>query len=408
MSQQQSAMAQVSDGPAVSVPGFEPEPSAGSRAWKAVIAGLLIVGGAGLLLLLRHGEEAPAAAAAPFSVDGEHITIREGAATWSYLDFARAEVQAPVPPAPVPARVAFDESRAAPIVAPLAGRVDAVSVRLGQRVSTGDRLLAVRSPDLVDLTKEVELKRSKEAAKGKAVERLRALVDLHAEPTKKLIDAEQELAQAQLARQAAELKLRSLSVAQDDAGLYWLLAPRDGVVVERDVLAGQEVGPERAEPLLVVAALDEVIVTADVPEGDVAGLRLGQTAAVLPTGTAEGGLQGRIEYIGEVVDPQRRMVDVRVRVPNPGHVLRPNGFVQVAFAPGERDRVVVPAEAVVTDDQQSFVFVRGDDGRLERREVALGRQRGGRVEIAGGLAPGETYVTKGAILLLNAVDLASQ
>jgi multidrug efflux pump subunit AcrA (membrane-fusion protein) len=104
------------------------------------------------------------------------------------------------------------------------------------------------------------------------------------------------------------------------------------------------------------------------------------------------------------------MVEVRLRVANPEHMLRPNAFVQVGFAPGAAQRVVVPAEAVVTDDQQSFVFVRGVEqpGTIERREVGLGRQRGGRVEIVRGLEPGETYVTKGAILLLNAVDLASQ
>jgi RND family efflux transporter MFP subunit len=374
------------------------------------LAGLVVVGGAAALLVLRHGSETVADVTTPFNVSGDSIEIRDNAPTWSYLDFASASEQDPVAPAPVPARVAFDEGRAAPIVAPLQGRVDAVPVRLGQRVHKGDQLVGIRSPDLVDLTKEVELKRNKEAAKGKAVERLRSLVDLHAEPTKKLIDAQQELAQAQLARQAAELKLSSLSVAQDNTGLYWLVAPRDGVVVQRDVLSGQEVGPDRTEPLMVIAELDEVIVTADVPEGDVAGLEVGQPARVLSTGGSESGVAGTVEYIGEVVDPQRRMVEVRVRVPNDEHVLRPNAFVQVAFAPERQRRVVIPAEAVVTDDQQSFVFVRNAEhpGKLEKRVVVLGRQHGGRVEIVRGLAPGETYVTKGAILLLNAVDLASQ
>jgi len=173
---------------------------------------------------------------------------------------------------------------------------------------------------------------------------------------------------------------------------------------------GQEVGPDRAEPLMVVAELDEVIVTADVPEGDVAGLHVGEPAQVLPTGGNEPGVTGRVEYIGEVVDPQRRMVEVRVRVLNADHVLRPNAFVQVAFAPAASPRVVIAAEAVVTDDQQSFVFVHSPDqpGALQRREVVLGRQHAGRVEIARGLEPGETYVSKGALLLLNAVDLANQ
>ena len=105
------------------------------------------------------------------------------------------------------------------------------------------------------------------------------------------------------------------------------------------------------------------------------------------------------------------MVDVRVRVPNPDAALRPNAFVQVAFTPDDQQHVVVPAEAVVTDDQQSFVFVRtaGSETSLERRKVALGHQqrRPGRDRSAGSRRA-TTYVTKGALLLLNAVDLASQ
>lgn len=376
---------------------------------RSLVVGLaaVLVLAVGAALLRSHGQT-EALVPPPFAVDGERVAIQPGTATWSYLDFARAEPQAPVVAAPLPGRVAFDEGRAAPVVAPLAGRVDAVPVRLGERVAAGDRLLAVRSSDLIDLTKELELQRAAEAAKTKTVERLRALVELNAEPRRKLLDAEQDLAQVRLARQSAELKLNSLSVAHDDAGLYWLLAPRGGVVVERAVLAGQQVGPERSEPLLVIAELDEVIVRADVPEAELTGLTAGRAADVLINGSGGARLTGRIEYVGEVIDPARRMIEVRVRVPNPDRSLRPNAFVQVVFAAGDESPIVVPAEAVVTDDQQSFVFVRGADDVLQRREVALGRQRAGRVEIARGLSPGDTYVTRGAILLLNAVDLAAQ
>jgi cobalt-zinc-cadmium efflux system membrane fusion protein len=359
-----------------------------------------------------HHAETPDAggSTAPFSVEGEHVDVRPGSPTWSYLELAHAEVAAPIPSMPMSARVAFDETRAQPIVAPLAGHVDDVKARLGEHVSKDERVIAIRSPDLVDLSKEIEVERAMERAKAKATERLRALVALNAEPSKKLVDAEQEYEQARLARERAELKLRSLSVSTDDASLYWLTAPRDGVVVQRDVVRGLQVGPDRAEPLMVVAELDEVVVTADVPEGDVTDLTLGQAAQVIPAAGSETAIAGRIEYIGEVVDPERRMVEVRVRVPNPEKRLRPNAYVQVAFAPEGEARVVVPSEAVVTDDQHSFIFVPHADGSgtLERREVSLGRQRGGRVEIVRGCAPGETYVSKGAILLLNAVDLANQ
>jgi cobalt-zinc-cadmium efflux system membrane fusion protein len=376
----------------------------------AVVVVAALAAGALLSAALRRDGGHTAAAEPSLHVDGETVTIRAGAPTWTYLAFANAALQPPLLPPPVPGRVGVDEARAQPIEAPLPGRIDSVAVKLGERVEPGQRLVAVRSPDLVDLAHELEQITAQEAAKAKTVDRLRALVALTAEPEKKLIAAEQELAQAQLARAAAEAKLRSLSVAAASEGLYWLTAPRAGVVVARDALAGQQVGPERSDPLLVIAALDEVIVTADVPEASVRELRVGQTARIIDAGAADGGVSGTIESIGAVVDPQRRMVDVRIRVPNTDGALRPNAFVQVAFSPEAQPRVVVPAEAVVTDDQESFVFVRrsGSDTALERRMVTLGHQQGGRVEVLSGLAPDESYVTKGALLLLNAVDLASQ
>ncbi|MBX3023505.1 efflux RND transporter periplasmic adaptor subunit [bacterium] len=376
----------------------------------AVVVAAALALGAGLSAALRGSGEPAVAREANFTVEGTRVEVRAGAPTWTYLAFADAALQPALLPPPVPGRVAVDEARAQPIEAPLPGRIDTVAVKLGERVEPGEHLIAVRSPDLVDLAKELDQIKSKEAAKAKTVERLRALVALAAEPEKKLVEAEQEHTQAQLARAAAEAKLRSLSVATASEGLYWLTAPRAGVVVARDALAGQQVGPERSDPLLVIAALDEVIVTADVPEASVGELRVGQTARILESGASDGGVSGTIESIGAVVDPQRRMVDVRVRVPNAAGRLRPNGFVQVAFTPDEQPRVVVPVGAVVTDDQESFVFVRaaGSDTALDRRQVTLGHQQGGQVEVLSGLAPGEAYVTKGALLLLNAVDLASQ
>ena len=391
---------------ATTEPAMPSTPGSGRTKWGVVGLGAIVIAGA--VLAVRVHKEAATEATPAFTVTGDAVDIRDGAAAWSYLDFAQAQVGKPIPLEPVPARVAFDEARSQPIFAPLPGRVDTVSVRLGQHVDKGDRLLAIRSTALVDLSKEIDLLRSKESARGKAVERLRALVALKAVPEKDLVGAEQDLKQAQLAREAAELKLRSLSVAEVSEGRYWLTAPQAGVVVERSVLMGQEVGPDRGDPLLVIAEVDEVIVTADVPEADVRGLQVGQPASISSPAAPDQTIVGRVEYVGEVVDPVRRMVNVRVRVPNPDRLLRPNAFVQVAFSTDGQNRVLVPAEAVVTDDQRSFVFVRvpTKPQRLERRPVSLGRHREGQVEIVDGLAAGETFVSKGALLLLNAVDLA--
>ncbi|MBC8131629.1 MAG: efflux RND transporter periplasmic adaptor subunit, partial [Deltaproteobacteria bacterium] len=118
------------------------------------------------------------------------------------------------------------------------------------------------------------------------------------------------------------------------------------------------------------------------------------------------GVEGKLVYVGDTVDPVRRTVAVRILISNSSHVLRPNGFVRVTFQAPGGPRVIVPSEAIVTDDQRTVVFVAVTNARLSRRQVRAGRTRDGQTEVVEGLAVGERYAAHGALLLLNAVELA--
>ncbi|GBD25052.1 Cobalt-zinc-cadmium resistance protein CzcB [bacterium HR30] len=374
--------------------------------WRKTLA-ILFVGLGITLVLLWHRPSSRELPQSPITVEGPTVRMEAGSPVLGYIKLEQARLQRVLEPEPVPGRVAVAESRAEPVVAPLQGRVDVVAVRLGQRVNPGDRLVSVRSPALVDLLHEIEVLQASEAVRAKTVERLAALVQLRAAAEKDLLAAQLKLEEVRLSRRAAELKLRSRPMQVSSDGAYWLLAPRGGVVVERDVLVGEEVGPDRAQPLLVIADLSEVVVTADVPEHRATWLHAGGRAKIR-SGALPGRIwTGEIEYVSEVVDPQRRMVNVRIRVANPDHLLRPNAFVQVVFDPGDGEVVVVPAAAVVTDDQQAYVFVMTsqEPPTLKRRDVTTGRQNEHAVEILSGLEPGESYVAEGANLLANAMNL---
>jgi cobalt-zinc-cadmium efflux system membrane fusion protein len=345
------------------------------------------------------------------TVTASGINLAQGSPQERYIELQVAQQAPGMAPIPAPARVLVDETRAGPVFAPVAGRVEQVVVHLGQEVKPGDRLVAVRSSSLPELGREAESARASLAVKSALVDRLRDLVALRAVPEKDLIVAQQEKHEIELALKAAEGKRRSLHLGHlDSSGLFWLTAPRKGTVVERAALMGMEVGPDRTEPLVQVAELDEVIVVADVLGSDTEGLSSGQTAQVSEVGARATPIEGKIEYVADFVDPVRRTIAVRIRVPNPEHRLRPNAFVQVTFATQAAAGVQVPSEAVVTDDQKAIVFVKtgGSDkqSRLERREVRIGRSRDGKTEILSGLAVGETFVSRGALLLLNALDIA--
>ncbi len=405
------ALAPSAPAPQQQSPNHAPDPQPGPLPWKVIVGVGIVLAGGAVVWATRGGGTKAAVSAAGLTLDNGVVQLSAAAPEWRYLELAVATVSAPLPPVPTPARVVVDEALSAPIYAPLAGRVEQVHVQLGQVVKTGDRLVAIRSSALPELGREVQSARAGLAVKSSMVQRVRDLVALNAVPQKDLIIAEQERRESELALGAAEGKRKSLHIgALDSSGLYWVTAARHGTVVERTALVGMEVGPDRAEALVSVADLSQVVVVADVLETETAGIAVGQKASITEAALGGATLEGTIVHVADVVDPVRRTVAVRVRVPNPSRKLRPNAFAQVTFSMGSDKRIVVPSEAVVTDDQKAVVFVKvpgiAGASRLQRRTVRAGRTRDGQTEILTGLAAGETFVAKGALLILNAVDLA--
>lgn len=353
-------------------------------------------------------EKAAPDTAPTITADPHGVTLTPDAPQWKYVELAVAQKGPPLTPLPFPAHVDLDEKRTSNVGAPLAGRVESVEVRLGARVKAGDRLFSVRSGAFADLDRETEAARAQVEVRQRLLDRAKELYELKAAAQKDVLTAEAELKEAMLNFKAAESKQRSLQVQAVGDNLFWVKAARAGTVVDLDVFAGQEVTPERDKPLLRLSDLDEVMVVADVPESDVGDLSVGEHVTVRLHGGAVT-RDGTITYISEVVDPQRRGVEVRVRAENQDRALRPNAFVEVRVQPDPTQQVVkVPDAAVVTQGERLIVFISPAPGRLEPRAVVTGRRSGGEIEIRQGLEPGTRFVAKGALLLLNQVELVAE
>jgi cobalt-zinc-cadmium efflux system membrane fusion protein len=349
------------------------------------------------------------APAEALKADGSGVSLPEGAPQWKYVELAVAAEQAPLTPLPVPARVDLDEKRTSNVGVPLAGRVEAVAVRLGTRVKAGDLLFSVRSGAFADLDREAEGARAQVLVKRRVLERLKELYELKSTAQKDVLTAEAELHEAELALKAAESKQRSLQVEARGDNLFWVKAARAGTVVDLDVFSGQQVTPDRDKPLLRLSDLDEVLVIADLPQADVIDLHIGQAVTIQLQSGALTPREGVIEYISEVVDPRRRTVEVRARALNADRLLRPNSFVEVVVAnDGHHTVVRVPDQAVVTQGSRSVVFVATNPTRLQPVTVVTGRRSGGETEIHSGLDAGMRYVSHGALLLLNQVQLSAE
>jgi membrane fusion protein, heavy metal efflux system len=361
----------------------------------------------GLVLLVGCSEAPKVAHPSGVKADATGVSIDPDAPQWRYVLLSVAAQGKPIEPLPAPGRVGFDEARSASLGSPLGGRVETVRVRLGDAVKQGDRLFSVRSGDFADLGRDEQIAQEQVALKTRVLERQRELFRLQAAPEKDVLAAAAELKEAEFAQKAASARRSSLAIESSGENLFWVKAPRSGTVVDLDVSAGQEVGPDRDRPLMRLSDLDEVLVLADVPENDVRAFKKGVTVQV-DLSSAGTRREGVVQYVSEVVDVHRRTVEVRVRVENKDRLLRPNSFVEVIAPAESSDAVIRVADtAVVTTGSKPFAFVQTAPGRLEKVAVSTGRRRNGELEVLSGLKSGDTFVSRGALLLLNQVELAN-
>jgi cobalt-zinc-cadmium efflux system membrane fusion protein len=385
-------------------PSNSAKPSTLRRLALALLGGALAAGAiVPTYLLLRSKPPAPAARG--LAASANRISLAPGAPQWRYIEIAVAEAKPPLPPLPAPARVTFDEFRTSAVGAPLAGRIEALQVRTGDRVEKGARLFSMRSGAFAELRRDVEAAHAGAITKHRVADRVRDLVGLEAAAKKEQLAAEAEAHEADLAVAASTAKLASLKVTGGGSNLFWVIAPRRGTVVDLEASPSQEVTPDRERPLMRISDLDEVLVLADVQEADATDIQRGLPVEVHTMGGVS--RAGLVDQVAEVVDPTRRTVAVRVRVANKDRALRPNAMAEVIFRPaGAQKRVRIPSEAVVTDGPRQVVFLAREGGHLDRTRVSVGRERDGETEILAGLGVGDRFVAKGALLLLNQIDLA--
>jgi RND family efflux transporter MFP subunit len=367
-----------------------------------VVAGVAITGAA----LFHRKMPAEPQPAPGMRVDKDSVTLASGAPQWKALRLGKVEAATERWSEAFPARFRVDEAVASRVGSPLAGRVTTVSVELGQSVKAGAPLFAVASPDIAALRAEQQKAAVDLEVSRAAYERVKAMVEARALPAKDELESDQQEKQAELALKLAKMKLSSLKVSTRGENEFTVVAPRDGVIIEKSVLPGQQVTTD--DSLVSVAELDVVWVLADLFEADAAGITNDSPARITSPSLPGFSVEAPVERVSSVVDPERHTVAVRVKVQNPDGRMRPNMFAEVSFRTAALPNAVeMTATALVSDGPKQYVYVQESPGHFVRRSIVAGPQRDGKVTVLSGLKAGETVVEQGAVLLDNQIDLAT-
>ena len=175
-------------------------------------------------------------------------------------------------------------------------------------------------------------------------------------------------------------------------------APRDGIVLERAATAGMMAKP--GDVLFRIADTSGMWVTADVPEYDLASVRIGAKADVTIRSLPGRTFQGAVDLVYPEVDMQTRTTKVRIELANPDGVLLSNMYADVGIEAGApRPVVSVPNSAIVDTGNRQVVFIDKGDGRFEPKDVQLGVRGDDSTEIRQGVAAGDKVVVSANFLL---------
>lgn len=213
--------------------------------------------------------------------------------------------------------------------------------------------------------------------------------------------------------QAAEERLRQFDVpAQEIANLQQsgkvqrnitINSPASGYIIERNALPNAYVQPETK--LYTIADLSTVWVYANVFQNDVGRLKPGDSAQVTVDAYPGRHFNGRIDQILPQVDMTTRTVRVRLVFSNPGLVLKPGMYVNIAIAIPLGRQLVIPSSAVLQTGMRSIAFIDHGNGNLEPRTIQTGPQLDDAVVVLGGLKAGEQVVSSANFLVDSEAQL---
>jgi cobalt-zinc-cadmium efflux system membrane fusion protein len=306
----------------------------------------------------------------------------------------------------LPGRVTFDEDHTQRVASPIDGRVVGMMVKLGDTVKAGQSLLQLSSPDVGQIQSDAQKALTDLSIAEKGIERLHKLQAIGAASEKDVVQAQGDFKKAKSDYARSEAQLKALGITPTDPAVNVALRSQiPGVVVERNVLVGQEVRSDGATPLITVASLDDVWVLGDAYEQDLGLVTEGAKVSVRVPAYPGQTFPGKVKHIGEVVDPNTRTVKIRCVVDNPGHRLKPEMFAKMDVeTPGGTKLITVPSKSMLNDGDKAMVVVASEGNVFRTRVVQVGPEVDGNVRIIAGLAAGEKIVTSGAIFMKQEID----
>jgi membrane fusion protein, heavy metal efflux system len=286
----------------------------------------------------------------------------------------------------------------------VSGEVEEMKVQLGDYVTQGQTLAVIKSGELADYQSQLSYARSSVKNANKTLTTARDLYKSGLNTEKDVLNAETDLEKAE-----ADLKKmeQTNSLYGDNKTAQQVIrAPVSGYIIEKNVTDKMMYKADGAQPFFIIANLEEVWVMANVFETDISKIKTGYDAEVNVIAYKDKTFTGKVDRIFSMLDPQSRVMKVRVKVPNKNNLLKPEMFAQILIKYNDNsgELPAIPSKAVIFDKNRNFVMVYNDKCNIETREIEIYEVSGSTTYIKSGLKAGEKIISKFQLLVYDALN----
>ena len=383
-----------------------------------IVVGMVLLLGTGMSVshLFGNVPEAKAIQAPPSG------TFRPTKEQWASLGIAPVQVMNFRSEQITEGAIAYNDDTTTQVFSPYSGRVTRVIAKLGDFVKKGDPLMVVAASEFVQAKNNLITAHAQVNLTTASEKRQHELYLAKAGALKDWLQSQSDLATAGGNLQAARNQLSILGKSEHEISAIEneaktsetnpesiVRAPVSGTVTQRQVGLGQFIQSASSgatAAVYTIGNLSTVWLIANVREGDIPLMRVGQPVEVQVLPYPERVFKAKIAWIAPAVDLNTHRLQVRAEMNNSDGALKPMMFANFSIiTSGEASSSIgVPENAVVFEGSDAHVFVANSDGTLALRPIRLGRTNGDKLEVTSGLAAGEKIVTRGSLFIDRATE----
>ncbi|WP_235906388.1 efflux RND transporter periplasmic adaptor subunit [Ginsengibacter hankyongi] len=301
--------------------------------------------------------------------------------------------------------VSYDDNNVVKIFPNASGQVMSVNVSLGDKVKKGQTLAVIKSADVAGNYADLSTVNSDAAIAEKEYKNAEELYKNGISSEKDFVQAKLEYDKAMNAVKKVQMQIEINGGGKTKAGgAYFITAPRDGFIVEKNINAGSFIRNDNNQDLFTISDMKDVWVLANVFETDIPKIKVGQPAEVTTLAYPGKVFYGKVDQINSVLDPMSKAMKIKIVLPNTNMLLKPEMFTSIMLAKAESQKALeIPSTAIISDGGKNYVVTYKDRYHVRAQEVNILKVSGTKTYITGGINEGDLVISKNQILIYNSL-----